>query len=280
MGFVKILASKANPSRIHSYIWLVLSFIVYWASIWYQDRILRHNHKMSNILGFLTLMSTTVICIRGSSCLMKGVRANLYLIGLSLLVVISIVVTNRGQIAAGLVARLFFKSTKIIPTVIFESFLIKSLPSPARLTGCVILTLGCFSYFKSTSIMHSLTKESQAYYALGVAYLLIGAIIDSALTVIEKFMFLKPDAMCALTSTQLAFGCAWWGLLTFSIGSASGLLDMDFEHTLTLSTTTTPLLTHHPPPPAHDARPGHARVGRRVDVTRVTTNRRGCGEFL
>jgi len=180
-------------------------------------------------------MSTTVICIRGSSCLMKGVRANLYLIGLSLLVVISIVVTNRGQKAAGLVARLFFKSTKIIPTVIFESLLIKSFPSPARLTGCLILTLGCFSYFKSTSMTHSSSlEESPPNYALGVTYLLIGAIIDSTLTVIEKVMFFKPDAMCALTSTQLAFGCAWWGLLTFSIGSALGLLDMDFEHALTL----------------------------------------------
>jgi len=166
---------------------------------------------------------------------MKGVRANLCLSGLSLLVVISIVVTNQGQIAAGLVARLFFKSTKMIPTVIFESSLIKSFPSPSRLTGCVILTLGCYSYFKSTSITGSSLEESQVNYAVGVAYLLIGAIIDSTLTLIEKFLFLKPDAMCALTSTQLAFGCAWWGLLTFSIGSAFGLLDMDYEHTLTLS---------------------------------------------
>jgi hypothetical protein len=223
--------NAAKPHCSRSALLQLLSFITYCGSMWHQDRILRFKFALGNVLGPLNLLAVMIICARGSSCLKKGVRTNLLIVGLSLLIVMSTVLTNRGHLGAGMSARFIVKSAKIIPTLGFESLLNKKRPVGTRLAGCLILTVGCLLYFGSTTWRPQEAARDSSYMT-GIGFLLIGALLDSFLTVSENHLFLKRGAAHPLTSLQLAFGCACWSTVAFGFGFLSSCPSFDLDYTI------------------------------------------------
>ena len=211
-----------------------LSIATYFGSLWFQDRLLKTDPTIADLLSLLNLFATTLVCARGYACLKKGVRTNMYLVALSVLVVISIKMTNQGQLAAGVMARLLFKSTKVIPTLTFESLSSGVWPARLKLAGSCLLSVGCAVYYASTIKWKDahLQEERESHYVVGVLFLISSAFIDSTLTVLEKRLFLVPNATCALTASQLTFGCAWWGFLALGLSLQFEIPEMDFDFSL------------------------------------------------
>jgi hypothetical protein len=193
----------------------LISILSYLGSLLFQDRVLRYKGagSLEGLLAILTLSTTMLFCYRGFTCVKRGVRLNSILYVLSVLVVASTLLTLHGQKLTSALTRVLFKSAKVIPTSIFEGFIHRRYPSQRKVNGCLALVLGSLIYFVSTD---SGGKSSGAFNTMGIMFLLIGTVLDSALTCAEEHFFFKRGSY-ELDVYEVAFGCSLYGLLSLTV---------------------------------------------------------------
>lgn len=197
------------------HMWQALSIMAYLGSLYFQDRVLRQpgGKNLADLLVFLTLSTTMVFCYQGYTCLSRGVRPNLILYIMSVMVVASSLLTLHGQRLTNTLTRVLFKSGKIIPTSILECIMNKSLPARRKIYGCAALVTGSALYFMM-SIAGSTSGEG--VHGLGIIFLLLGTVIDSALTCGEEHFFFKTGSY-ELDVYGVAFGCSFYGIGTLAL---------------------------------------------------------------
>jgi serine/threonine protein kinase len=151
--------------------------------------------------------------------------------------------TIHGQATAGIMARLLFKSSKVIPTTIMEILFLRGNSSSSssssastslkKLVGCGLLTLGCLVYFSEGSIhgdSHTSSSTDWGANALFGMMLLLGAsLLDSALTILESKLLFGKASRCHVTVVEAAFGFSTYGLLMLVIACMVGVLPLEVQ---------------------------------------------------
>jgi serine/threonine protein kinase/uncharacterized membrane protein len=150
--------------------------------------------------------------------------------------------TIHGQATAGIMARLLFKSSKVIPTTIMEILFLRGNSSSSsssastslkKLVGCGLLTLGCLVYFSEGSIhgdSHRNSNNDWGANALFGMMLLLGAsLLDSALTILESKLLFGKASRCHVTVVEAAFGFSTYGLLMLVIACMVGVLPLEVQ---------------------------------------------------
>jgi len=222
-----------------------LSLAAYAGSLYFQDQILKASASSglsaTVALSALTLATTATICSKGASCLNKGTQVNAMLFAFSTVILVSTLMTIHGQATAGIMARLMFKSSKVIPTTIMEIvFLRRHLSSFSasasfkKLAGCGLLTLGCLIYFSETSMHRHSHRNSKNYMgadALSGMMLLLGAsLLDSSLTILESKLLFGKASRCHVSVVEAAFGFSIYGLLMLFFACMIGVLQLELEN--------------------------------------------------